>query len=320
MTRTLKNAPRQASPAHSLPTVAVATLALSLAGCGGGGTDAVHAEALQAHVARGQQAQAAASGDRVSGDAASAAPATTWTPQVTDQWEWQLGATTIDTKYDVKVYDIDMYDALPANIISTLHGQGRVVVCYIDVGTAENWRADYGQFKPADLGNNVSGWPGEKWVDTRSTNVRNIMAARIADAKTRGCDGVEPDNVDAYQNNPGFPLTAATQLDYNRFIATTVHAQGLKVALKNDVDQLATLAPSFDFAINEQCHQYSECGGYSVFTNAGKPVFNAEYAKKYKSGSAQQTMCASAKAANLRTLVLSINLDDSYHYSCDTGN
>jgi endo-alpha-1,4-polygalactosaminidase (GH114 family) len=301
-------------------TLAAAALSLCLpfAAFGDDGGLAPHARSLQAHVARGQQAQAAA--DPAGRTAPAAAPAVTWNPQVTDQWEWQLGATTIDTKYNVLVYDIDMTDALPANIIATLHGQGRVVVCYISVGTAENWRSDYGQFKPADLGNNVDGWPGEKWVDTRSTNVRNIMAARFATAKSRGCDGVEPDNVDAYENNPGFPLTAATQLDYNRFVATSVHGQGLKVGLKNDVDQLSTLAPSFDFAINEQCHQYSECGGYTVFTNAGKPVFNAEYAKKYKSGSAQQSMCASARAANLRTLVLSINLDDSYHYSCDTGN
>src|SRR5205085_1877395 len=123
---------------------------------------------------------------------------------------------------------------------------------------------------------------GEKWVDTRSANVRSIMAARLDLAKTRGCDGVEPDNVDAWDgNNPGFPLTSATQIDYNKYLATQAHARGLKVALKNDVNQLSALAPSFDFALNEQCHEYSECGGYTVFTNAGKPVFNAEYKKAY---------------------------------------
>lgn len=302
-------------PRPTVRALAAAILAgAGLAACGGGDGSAssTHEEAQQAHLARAQAAQAAPGHEGL-------APAVTagWTPQVSDQWEWQLGSTTIDTKYNVKVYDIDMYDAQPSNIISTLHAQGRVVVCYIDVGTAENWRADYSQFKPADLGNNVDGWAGEKWVDTRSTNVRNIMAARIATAKTKGCDGVEPDNVDGYTNNPGFPLTAATQLDFNKYIASTVHAQGLKVGLKNDVDQISALASSFDFAVNEQCHQYSECGGYTAFTNAGKPVFNAEYAKKYKSGSTQSQMCASARAANLRTLVLSINLDDSYHYSCD---
>jgi hypothetical protein len=145
------------------------------------------------------------------------------------------------------------------------------------------------------------------------------MAARIATARQKGCDGVEPDNVDGYTNKPGFPLTAATQLDFNKFIAATAHAQGLRVALKNDVDQLSDLAAYFDFAVNEQCHQYSECGGYSVFTGANKPVFNAEYASKYKSASGEASLCKSSLSQNLRTLVLALNLDDSFHYACDAS-
>ena len=251
--------------------------------------------------------------------ATTAAVTYTWNPSVSDTWEWQLGSTTIDTKYGAKVYDIDMYDALPANIISTLHAKGKVVVCYVDVGTAENWRADYSKFTKADLGAAVSGWPGENWVDTRSTNVRNIMAARIATAKQKGCDAIEPDNVDGYANSPGFPLTTATQLDFNKFIAASGHAQGLRVALKNDVDQLADLAASFDFAVNEQCHQYSECSGYSVFTGANKPVFNAEYASKYKKASGEASLCKASLASNLRTVVFALNLDDSFHYACDAS-
>jgi hypothetical protein len=246
-----------------------------------------------------------------------AAAAYSWNPAVSDTWEWQLGATTIDTKYGAKVYDIDMYDAQPANIIAILHSKGKVVVCYVDVGTAENWRADYSKFAKADLGSKVDGWAGENWVDTRSTNVRNIMVARIVTAKQKGCDAVEPDNVDGYTNNPGFPLTAATQIDFNKFIATTAHAQGLRVALKNDVDQLSDLAASFDFAVNEQCNEYSECSGYSVFTGANKPVFNAEYSSKYKNASGEAKLCKASLAANLRTVVFALNLDDSFHYACD---
>ena len=241
---------------------------------------------------------------------------TPWTPHVSDTWQWQLTGT-IDTSYNVSVYDIDLFDA-PDAVIASLHAQGRHVVCYFSAGSGENWRPDYASFKPADLGKALDGWAGEKWLDTRSTNVRNIMAARLDKAKARGCDGVGPDNVDGYTNKPGFPLTAATQLDYNRFLATAAHARGLRVALKNDVDQVTTLAASFDFAINEQCNAYSECDAYSAFTGANKPVFNAEYkAKWHTSASARATMCTKARAQNLRTLVLPLALDDSYRYSCD---
>ena len=247
---------------------------------------------------------------------AAVAAATPWTPHVSDTWQWQLTGT-INTSYNVNVYDIDLFDA-PDAVIATLHSQGKHVVCYFSAGSGENWRPDYASFKAADLGNALDGWAGEKWLDTRSTNVRNIMAARLDKAKARGCDGVEPDNVDGYTNGPGFPLTATTQLDYNRFLATAAHARGLKVALKNDVDQVTALAASFDFAVNEQCNEYSECGAYSAFTGANKPVFNAEYKSKWHtSASARATMCTQAKAQNLRTLVLPLALDDSFRYSCD---
>lgn len=49
------------------------------------------------------------------------------------------------------------------------------------------------------------------------------------------------------------------------------------MGLKNDVDQVGLLQPSFDWALNEQCHQYGECGGYASFVSAGKAVFVTEY-------------------------------------------
>ena len=124
--------------------------------------------------------------------------------------------------------------------------------------------------------------------------------------------------MDGFQNKPGFPLTSITQLDFNRFIAREARARGLAVGLKNTVDLLAELQPDFDFAVNEQCHQYDECGGYSVFTAKGKPVFNAEYANKWVTQPAERaTLCAASRTAKLRTLVLPLALDDSLRFSCD---
>jgi len=168
------------------------------------------------------------------------------------------------------------------------------------------------------MGNPLDGWAGERWLDTRSANVRAIMKARLQLAADRGCDGVEPDNMDGYANAPGFALTAATQLDYARFIAREARARGLAVGLKNAVDLLAQLEPDFDFAVNEQCHQYEECDGYTAFTAKGKPVFNAEYASKWVNDSGQRAqLCAASRAMNLRTLVLPLGLDGSFRHACD---
>ena len=247
----------------------------------------------------------------------SATAPTRWSPGTSDTWQWQLTGA-LNLSYAVTMYDVDMFDT-PNTTITDMRSRGTRVVCYLSAGSAENWRPDYAMFLPSDMGNPLSGWAGERWLDTRSDNVRKIMALRLDDAVKKGCDAVEPDNVDGYTNSPGFPLTAATQLDYNRFLAREAHARGLAVGLKNDVSQLTDLEPDFDFAINEQCFQYNECAGYSVFTQKGKPVFNAEYASKYKNntGGARDALCVAAKAANLRTLVLSVNLDDTLRYSCD---
>ncbi len=240
---------------------------------------------------------------------------TRWMPSVTDTWQLQLQGA-INTGYNVAVYDIDLFDT-PQATIDALKAQGRRVVCYFSAGSSENWRPDFPQFKAADMGHALDGWAGERWLDTRSANVRAIMQARMDLAKSKGCDGVDPDNVDGYTNNPGLPLTAQTQLDYNRFLATEAHARGLAVGLKNAVAQLADLAPSFDFAVNEQCFQYNECSGYSAFTVQGKPVFNVEYAAKWKDATKRPTLCAKAKGMNLRTLVLPLALNDKFRYSCD---
>ncbi len=311
------------NPVRCVAVLCLLTTAL-LAACGGGGTDTASptsssADEPSARLVRAQAlhdtADSVVAMQRAQVPAVLAA-ATPWNPTVADTWQWQLTGT-INTSYKVDVYDVDLFDT-PDSVIATLHGQGRHVVCYFSAGSGENWRPDYAKFQAADLGKALDGWAGEKWLDTRSANVRSIMAARLDLAKARGCDGVEPDNVDGYSNTSGFPLTASTQLDYNRYLAAQAHARGLKLGLKNDVDQLAALQPSFDFAVNEQCHQYNECAGYAAFTSVGKPVFNAEYKSKWvNSATDRATMCAAARAANLRTLVLPLALNDKFRYSCD---
>lgn len=247
-----------------------------------------------------------------------ASPAARWTPRAGDSWQWQLTGT-INTGHDAAIYDIDLFDA-PVATIATLHAAGRRVVCYFSAGSAENWRSDHGAFAAADLGAPLDGWVGERWLDVRSANVRAIMARRLDLAATKGCDGVEPDNVDGFEpdNRSGLSFTAADQLGYNRFLAEEAHRRGLAVALKNDLAQVAALAPAFDFAVNEQCHEYDECGAYAAFVAAGKPVLNAEYATRYRTnaGGARDRLCAAAAAEGLRTLVLPEALDDSFRFAC----
>ncbi len=202
-----------------------------------------------------------------------------WKPAVHTAWHWQLDdPVDFNNIHPVAMYDIDLFNT-PAADVAHLHSLGIKVACYFSAGSYEDGRPDSGQFTAADKGNKMQGWP-EYWIDTRSANVRNIMSARIQLCHDKGFDAVEPDNVDAYDgNNPGFPLTYATQLDYNRFLATTSHNLGLAVWLKNDPNQAVDLWQDFDAELNEECFHFgNECGPfYTYFVQNNKPVFHVEY-------------------------------------------
>ncbi|MFE7516238.1 endo alpha-1,4 polygalactosaminidase [Streptomyces sp. NPDC057540] len=198
-----------------------------------------------------------------------------WRPAPGLGWQWQLSGR-LDPAVDVPVYDIDGFDH-PASAVADLHRRGRKVICYLSTGAWEDFRPDAGRFPKALLGEG-NGWKGEKWLDIRRTDVLGpLMAERLDMCRDKGFDAVEPDNMDGYRNRTGFPLTAADQLRYNRLIASMAHDRGLAVGLKNDLDQIPQLLPDFDFAVNEQCAQYDECGRLAPFTAAGKAVFHVEY-------------------------------------------
>ena len=198
-----------------------------------------------------------------------------WQPPQRLTWYWQLQGS-IDNSYPVAAYDIDGFDTR-APEVATLHAAGKRVICYIDVGTWENWRPDAAEFPSSVLGAD-NGWPGERWLDIRQLSMLEpIMTARLKMCKEKGFDAVEPDNIDGYENDTGFPISAQNQLTYDEWVAQAVHSLGMAVFQKNDPDQVSTLAPYFDGALVEQCNEYSECSSFRPYLSAGKPVLDAEY-------------------------------------------
>ncbi len=236
-------------------------------------------------------------------------------PSVGTSWQWQIN-DSLNTSYDVDVYDIDLENN-SANTITELHNQGKRVICYFSAGTFEDFREDADQFPAEVLGTALEDFPDEKWLDIRSAEVLAIITARMDSAVTKGCDGVEPDNVDGYANNNGFDLTAEDQLLYNATIANEAHQRNLAVGLKNDLDQINSLLNYFDFSVNEQCHEFEECDALQPFIDANKAVFNAEYDDTYvNDASTRNALCDNAIDQNLSTLILPVDLDDAFRFSC----
>ena len=238
-----------------------------------------------------------------------------WCPAPGTSWQWQLSGG-LDTSVDVAMYDIDLFDN-DARQISELQSQGRVVVCYFSAGSHEDWRPDADQFPPAAIGDPLDGWPGERWLDVRDPGVRDILAARLDLAVEKGCDAVEPDNVDGYANETGFPLTPDDQLDFNRWLADAAHERALSIGLKNDLDQVEALLDHFDWALNEECMAFEECDLLAPFIDAGKPVFHVEYVDDPAQGpDLAAEVCPDALARGFSTLIKGWDLD-AWRIACE---
>lgn len=249
--------------------------------------------------------------------AAAPPPPAMWVPTPGAQWQWQLGGqlsaadyamcdplvSTCYTPPAVKAFDVDGFENSAATVAAIKARQaGTGVICYISAGTFEDWRPDASSFPEAVKGSG-NGWPGEKWLDIRAiSTLQPIMAARMQMCKDKGFDSVEPDNIDGYSNNTGFPLTGAQQITYNKMLATEAHNRGMSITLKNDVDQITALEPFYDYALNEECYRYSECDGYTAFSSKGKAVLITVYRTADMS-------CANATANGWALMRKNLDLD-----------
>ena len=233
-----------------------------------------------------------------------------WQPPPGTTWQWQISGT-INSAYEVEMYDIDLFDA-PQEVIDDLHERGIVVTCYFSAGTFENWRPDVDDFPEDLLGDPMEDWEGETYLDISQLDMlQPIMSARLDLAVEKGCDGVEPDNVDTYTHESGFRLTYDDQLAYNRWLAEAAHARGLSIGLKNDLEQIPELLEHFDWALNEQCFEYDECELLLPFIEAGKAVFGVEYEVD------PEDYCPTALEYGFSWLHKTYDLDDQPPNSCE---
>ena len=265
-----------------------------------------------------------------------------WQPGPLTSWAYVIGENyplAVPTNIgNVQVYDADLGDqsGLSANgaplanptieaSVAAIHASGAHAICYVDAGTAENWRSDYPKFDPSELGGPMPGWPGEQFINVADWSapvpapyetLQTIMANRIALCKQEGFDAIEADNVDAYTSGSlgNFTLTMAQEETYIDELISMAHSDGLAYFLKNEINGdslLTTEAPLVDGEINEQCWQYKECSALSIFAKEGKPILNVEYQSFPAS-----TLCPEALAFPMATIQTGINLNGKINYGC----
>jgi hypothetical protein len=236
-----------------------------------------------------------------------------WRPEPGQSWQWQLSDLPVDTSVAADIYDLDLFETSPTTV-AQLHARGRHAICYLSAGSFEEWRPDAGLFPHEVIGRAYAGWPGEWWLDIREMELlAPILEARLDLCQAKGFDGVEPDNIDAYQSATGFPLSAQDQLLFNRWLASEAHARGLAIGLKNDPDQAHELADDYDWALLEDCFAQGWCEALAPFSARGKLVVAVEYTD---SGVDWQEACSQASRLGFN-LVLKNRELDAWRQTCE---
>lgn len=200
-------------------------------------------------------------------------PGATWQLQ----YAGELPETGGDAREIAQIWDVDGADT-SAEWVADANAAGIYTICYFNAGGWEDWREDAGEFSETLIGSPLDGWEGENWLDIRQVDqLLPIMEARMDECAAKGFDAVDPDNLDGYANDPGFPLTQADSVAYLQALAQAAHERGLAIGLKNALATIPELVDTVDFAVNEECVAYQECDSYQPFLDAGKAVLHVEY-------------------------------------------
>ena len=228
-----------------------------------------------------------------------------WTPKLGQNFQVQFEGE-IDLNVAVDVIALDLFETSKEDI-TYLHNRGIKVLCYLNAGAWEDWRPDCDDFPENILGLNYQGWPGERWLDIRRMDVlKPILKARLNLCLDKGFDGVEPDNLDGYENATGFSITPEDQISFNRWLAQAAHERGLAIGLKNNPDQAQILVEDFDWITTENCFKQHWCEQARVFIQAGKPVFAIEYRQE---GMRLNDFCDQASKLQIDAILKNKSLD-----------
>jgi len=219
-------------------------------------------------------------------------------------WDWQLSAP-FDLNRSVKIYALDP-DNVSRRQIEALKNRDIKTVCYVSIGTLENYREDVADFPANIIGKTYEEWPDERFLDIRRHDLLFLlMRARFQRCKDRGFDAIEPDNMDVHDNESGCDVTREDMLSYILGLAEIAHDMGLEFAQKNVPELTAPLAAKLDFIIMEECYKDGWCEDALPYLRLGKDVLDAEYRE---SGTNRDAACAYAGNHGIKMIFKTLDL------------
>ena len=243
-------------------------------------------------------------------------PVSIFIPRPETTFEWCLDDLPNNYTTEAEVVDIDAFSAT-AQLVANLQAQGKKVLAYISVGSVENFRPDAGDFPTSVIGNIYEGFPDENWINIRRIDlIGPIMQARMDMIVDKGFDGIEPDNINGYQNNTGFNLTEEDAKAYSRFLIEEAHERGLSIGQKNAEELIPDMVDEFDWLLTEDAYVEDFYQQLSPYITANKAVFFVEYTDRTNESEFQSAICLVASARNYSAVLKDRDLTDTTVY-CD---
>lgn len=232
--------------------------------------------------------------------------------QVGDTWDIQFTEPfRLERPVGWMVLDPDTHGG---ETVSAMKAKGIRTICYVSVGSVEDWRGDLAAFPDSVIGKPLGDWPGERYLDIRALDVLvPIMEARFRKCQEAGYDGVSPDNMDVFEADSGFPLTEGDGVAYVRALTDIAHAMDLSIGQKNVPQLSAQLVEYMDWIQVEGCFEWGFCGELAPYTQKGKPIFAIEYTD---SGIDFAAACAEAKARGISMILKDRELSGAVYDTC----
>ncbi|KAK4207745.1 glycoside hydrolase [Rhypophila decipiens] len=239
-------------------------------------------------------------------------------PNFDPEVKWQIEIqSTIDpmaplTPTDALVWDLDLYHvSRHPEVVTYLRDNipGVNIICYFNAGLVQDSDCDWDDWQRPEyiglLGEYYESDPntGERWVNIRNQTGIDRIKRRVRLAAQLGCDGVDPDNIDGYNDNTGFDLNSADYINFVTQLADQAHALTtnrsftLLIGQKNAAELVPDLQPVLDFAVLEDCKnllgeaERAFCADFQPYianTTQTKPVFSIEYPTTLRDPAAPQ--------------------------------
>ncbi len=188
---------------------------------------------------------------------------------------------------DHKLIAVDGQD-ISEKTVKALKNDGHVVYGYLSIGSLENYRPYYYDFKDIIL-DSYDNWPDEYWIDVSDERWQSFIVDSLAPAmKAKGFDGIFIDNTDIYYYYPSEQIYAGLKT-----ILTGIRDRGLPVMVNGGDPFVARMIEEGDAGLIDAISQesvFSCIKDYEESTFARQEPEETEYFKEYVEGASAAGM------------------------------